>query len=201
MERNGVRSSGAMWYAILAAWGVGTALPAWRVGPYLPSFPSSLVLVFLLVCLSYFVLTGVFNVVVNVTSHMLRAPPAGGGATGRPRVAVLYCTYDDFDRESAGSLLDLTYENLEIWVLDDSTRPEARAELDASAARTQGGGVPVQLLRRADRRGFKAGAINEALRRLAPEVQYVAIADADERLATDFVEGAPRHFPRDGVAF
>src|SRR3990170_4266857 len=187
MERNRVRSSGAMWYAILAAWGVGTALLAWRFAPYLTTSPSSLVLVFLLVCLSYFVLTGVFNVVVNVTAHFLRDTAGRGGPLGRPRVAVLYCTYNDFDRESAGSLLDLTYENLEVWVLDDSTRPEVRAEIDAFASRTQGGGVPVRVLRRADRRGVKAGAINEALRRLNPEVHYVAIADADERLAADFV--------------
>src|SRR3989337_462907 len=175
MERNGVRSSGAMWYAILAAWGVGTALLAWRFAPYPTTSPSSFVLVFLLVCLSYFVLTGVFNVVVNVTSHVLRDSSAGGGASGQPRVAVLYCTYNDFDRESAGRLLDLTYENLEIWVLDDSTRPEVRAEIDAFASRTQGGGVPVRVLRRADRRGFKAGAINEGLRRLAPRGQCAAV--------------------------
>ena len=134
MERNRVRSSGAMWYAILAAWGVGTALLAWRFAPYLTTSPSSFVLVFLLVCLSYFVLTGVFNVVVNATSHFLRDTAGRGGPLGRPRVAVLYCTYNDFDRGSAGSLLDLTYENLEVWVLDDSTRPDVRAEIDAFAS-------------------------------------------------------------------
>ena len=201
MERNRVRSSGAMWYAILAAWGVGTALLAWRFAPYLTTSPSSFVLVFLLVCLSYFVLTGVFNVVVNATSHFLRDTAGRGGPLGRPRVAVLYCTYNDFDRGSAGSLLDLTYENLEVWVLDDSTRPDVRAEIDAFATRTQAAGKAIRVLRRAERRGFKAGAINEALRQLPPEVQYVAIADADERLATDFVEGTLRHFTDDDVAF
>jgi len=200
MERNRVGSSGAMWYAILAAWGVGTALLAWRFAPFLTSFPSSLVLAFLLACLSYFVLTGVFNVVVNATSHFLHDPPGGGGPLGRPRVAVLYCTYNDFDPESAESLLNLIYENLEFWVLDDSTRPDVRAEIDAFALRARGAGKAIRVLRRAERRGFKGGAINDALRQLPPAVQYVAIADADERLATDFVEGTLRHFTHD-VAF
>src|SRR3972149_5557953 len=168
MERNSVGSSGAMWYAILAAWGVGTALLAWRFAPFLTSFPSSLVLVFLLVCLSYFVLTGVFNVVVNATSHVLRDLPTRGGPAGRPRVAVLYCTYHDFDRESARSLLDLTYTNLEIWVLDDSTRPDVRANIDAFAARTQGAGTPVRVLRRAERRGWNDGGGNQGPRRPGP---------------------------------
>ena len=201
MEQKRVRSSGAMWYAILAAWGVGTALLAWRFAPFMTSLPSSLVLTFLLVCLSYFVLTGVFNLVVNTTSHFLRDSPAAGGPSGRPRVAVLYCTYNDFDRESARSLLDLTYGNLEIWVLDDSTRPHVRTEVDAFATRTQRAGKAIRVLRRAERRGFKAGAINEALRQLSPEVRYVAIADADERFAIDFVEGTLRHFTHDDIAF
>ncbi len=194
-------TSGAMWYAILAVWGAGTALLAWRFAPFLTAFPSSLVLIFLLVCLSYFVLTGVFNIVVNAVSHGLQDPPAGVGPTDRPRVAVLYCTFNDFDRGSAGSLLDLTYENLEIWVLDDSTRPGPRAEVDAFALRAKAAGTPIRVLRRNERRGFKAGAINEALRLLPSEVRYVALADADERLAADFVEGTLRQFADDKVAF
>src|SRR3990170_8650722 len=107
MERNSVGSSGAMWYAILAAWGVGTALLAWRFAPFLTSFPSSLVLVFLLVCLSYFVLTGVFNIVVNAVSHGLPEPQPRGGMKGTPRVALFYCTYNDFDRDAADTMLRL----------------------------------------------------------------------------------------------
>jgi len=202
MESVRVRSSGAMWYAILAAWGACTVLLTWRFLPFPADLPSALVLLFLLACLSYFVLTGVFNVVVNATSHLLRdPPPAAGGPSGRPRVAVLYCTYNDFDRDSAQSLLDLTYENLEVWVLDDSTRPEVRAQVDAFVEGSRGAGRAIRVLRRADRRGFKAGAINAALRMLAPEVRYVAIADADERLAADFVEGTLRRFTHDDVAF
>jgi len=201
MGRKRTGSSGAMWYAILAAWGSGTLLLAWRFAPHMGAFPGSAVLLFLLACLSYFVLTGVFNVVVNITSRVIKDPPAGTGPRGRPRVAILYCTYNDFDRESAATLLDLRYPALEIWMLDDSTRPDVRASVDAFARSARASGASIRVERRETRKGFKAGAINRALSRLPPEIEYVVIADADERLAPDFVEGCLRHFTDDQVAF
>ena len=187
-----------MWSGILGTWGLATAVLAWRFLPYLPISPAY---GFLLACLSFFLLSGVFNVAVNVVSHFLRDEDRTGEGPGTPPVAVLYCTCNDFDRSAADSLLRLTYPCLRIWILDDSTNPDARREVEAFARETLGVSRSVEVVRRTDRKGFKAGAINHALRLLPTEVRFVAIVDADEILTPDFVQGCLRHFARDDIGF
>ena len=194
------RRSGSVWAAIIGIWGALTALLAWRFLPWFRPDASVVVPVFLLACLSYFVLTGVFNIVVNTISHGLPEPPPKGGVNGTPRVALFYCTYNDFNRDAADTMLRLTYRPVDLWILDDSTDPETRAEADAFARDAQASGIPVRIVHRDHRTGFKAGAINHALALLGPDVAYVGIADADEFLAPAFVEGCMRHF-EDDVAF
>jgi len=200
MVRTKAGSSGALWYGILVLWLIGTVLLAWRFLPDIAANPVPLLPIFLLACLSYFLLTGVFNVVVNVVSHRLR-DPRPTAVTARPSVAVFYCTYNDFERSAAETLLDLTYPNLAIWMLDDSTDPEHRQRVDAFARDAARRGKPVQVVRRPDRSGFKAGAINHALALLPKNVAYVAIADSDERLVPDFVQRCLAHFTREDIAF
>lgn len=182
----------------MGIWALATLLLLGRFLPYLALSP---VYGFYAACLSIFLLAGAFNIVVNVASHLLREDGRGGQGPGSPAVAALYCTYNDFDREAADSLLRLVYPHLSTWILDDSTDPEARRLVDAFAEEAAARGRPVTVIRRGARPGFKAGAINHALRLLPPEVLYVAIVDADEVLAPDFVEGCLRHFTREDVGF
>ncbi|HWA87208.1 MAG TPA: glycosyltransferase [Opitutus sp.] len=64
----------------------------------------------------------------------------------------------------------------EIQILDDST-DETRAIVDRTARELRARGHRIVVLRRADRRGFKAGALAHGLRRAAGEL--IAIFDAD----------------------
>lgn len=109
------------------------------------------------------------------------APPAPTGA--QPAVAVLYTTCNDFVEESALSCVRLAYSNFRVYILDDSSRPEARAQIDAFAARHAG---RVTVVRRPKRRGFKAGNLNHALLHVAHE-PFFAVVDADELLPPDFL--------------
>jgi len=65
---------------------------------------------------------------------------------------------------------------LEIRVLDDSD-DDTSTLLDRVAAELRGEGAPVAVLRRGDRRGFKAGALEQGLR--ATTGAYVCVLDAD----------------------
>jgi len=194
------RTSGSAWGAILGIWGALTALLVWRFLPWFRPDASVVVPAFLFACLSYFVLTGVFNIVVNAISHGLPEPLPKGGVKGTPRVALFYCTFNDFDPEAADTMLRLTYRPVDLWILDDSTDPKARAQADAFARDVHAQGTSIRIVRRDQRKGFKAGAINHALALLAPDVAYVGIVDADEFLTPAFVEGCLRHFA-DDVAF
>ena len=101
-----------------------------------------------------------------------------------PPVAILYTTCNDFVEESAVSCVNQDYPNYTVYILDDSSDPEHKNTIDAFAARYP---ERVQVVRRPDRKAFKAGNMNHGLENFAVEEPYFAIADADEILPDDFL--------------
>ena len=98
-------------------------------------------------------------------------------------VAVLYTTCNDFVATSAMSCARLDYGNYRVYILDDSSDEGIRAEIDRFARRFE----HVQVVRRRDRQGFKAGNLNHALQHVVREPLFV-IADSDEILPRDFLK-------------
>ncbi len=80
----------------------------------------------------------------------------------------------------------LDWPRLRIQVLDDST-DDTRQLIDALVAAQQGRGADIRVLRRPDRRGFKAGNLAHGLAQLDPDCAYVAIFDADFVPPPDFL--------------
>ena len=111
----------------------------------------------------------------HAPAELLRA--AAPHVTARPPVAVLYTTCNDFVEASAASCLAQDYPAFTVYLLDDSCDPAWRARVDAFAAAHPG---RARVIRRGDRRGFKAGNLNHALARL--DEPLFALADADELL-------------------
>ncbi|MGE0216984.1 glycosyltransferase family 2 protein [Mycolicibacterium sp.] len=88
---------------------------------------------------------------------------------------------------------------LTIQVLDDSTDPDTRTLVDGVCERMRRErGVDVRVLRREDRQGYKAGAL-EAARR-ATDAEFIVIFDADFVPTEDFlVRAMPHFFTADGT--
>jgi len=84
----------------------------------------------------------------------------------------------------AVAALDYPRDRLQVQVLDDSTDGTARL-VEARAARHRAQGLDIEVLHRAERRGFKAGALAEGLARARGE--FIAIFDADFRPHPDFL--------------
>ncbi len=105
-------------------------------------------------------------------------------ATAKPPVALLYTTCNDFVEESVESCVRQDYPNYTVYLLDDSSRQEFMDRVDAFAAKYPG---LVKVVRRPDRKAFKAGNMNYGLANYAIHEPYFAIADADEILPTDFL--------------
>ncbi len=105
-------------------------------------------------------------------------------AEAAPPVAILYTTCNDFVAESAASCVAQDYPHYQVYMLDDSSDPNIQAEVDAFAALYPD---RVQVVRRPDRKAFKAGNMNHGLENFAVEEPYFAIADADEILPPDFL--------------
>lgn len=97
------------------------------------------------------------------------------------RVALLYCVADDADLGAIAQSMrqDVPVETI---ILDDGRDPAIRAQIDLFAA--QHG---CRILRRADRRGFKAGNLNHALGQLRGQYEAYVICDSDVILPPHFV--------------
>ena len=91
----------------------------------------------------------------------------------------------------ACAAVDYPRSRYEIQVLDDST-DETRDYVDQTAAKLKAEGVNINVIRRADRTGFKAGALQNGLR--YTDAEFVAIFDADFVPPVDFLKKAVAFF-------
>ena len=91
----------------------------------------------------------------------------------------------------AVAALDYPPERVEIQVLDDSN-DETREIVDERVAWHRGLGVPIEVLRRPKRKGFKAGALAYGLEQSTGEL--IAIFDSDFVPGADFLRQTVPHF-------
>ncbi|HWH07847.1 MAG TPA: glycosyltransferase, partial [Candidatus Thermoplasmatota archaeon] len=112
----------------------------------------------------------------------------------QPKVAFHVAAYNeppDLVVETLDRVLAVDYpkDRVVVMLLDDSTDPEVAAVLE-DACQERG----VTYLRRSDRRGFKAGALNDALRRTPPDVDLIAVLDADYQVEPEYLRETVGHF-------
>lgn len=111
-----------------------------------------------------------------------------------PKVLPHVCTQLAMYNESAVAVrsidaacaLDWPRDRYEVQVLDDSTDAAVRAVVDAAAANWRARGVDCHVLRRAERVGYKAGALEAGRRRTTAE--FLALFDADFVPPPDFLQ-------------
>jgi cellulose synthase/poly-beta-1,6-N-acetylglucosamine synthase-like glycosyltransferase len=94
--------------------------------------------------------------------------------------------------------LDYPRDRLEVQILDDST-DETSAIVTRLISRLRAAGLDIHHLRRRHRRGFKAGALKDALPRARGE--FIAIFDADAVPPGDYLKQTIPHFDDPGIAF
>ena len=91
------------------------------------------------------------------------------------------------------AVCDIEYprELLEIQVLDDST-DETRSIAELAVRRHAAAGIDIKYLHRTDRRGYKAGALEDGMR--VARGEYIAIFDADFIPTREFLARLMPHF-------
>lgn len=92
---------------------------------------------------------------------------------------------------------DWPKDKLEIQVLDDST-DESTEIIERYVNKKRESGLNITMIHRTNRSGFKAGAMENALRVAAGE--FVAVFDVDYRPQTDFLKRMMGHFDDSNVA-
>jgi len=124
-------------------------------------------------------------------------------ATPLPPVGIIYLCCNDLDVEALESLAGLAYRGpLYLVVHDDSTSPQARHEVDSivSLIRQRFSGE-VLLLRRPQKGGGKAGAVNYVLQQTAHLYDFFLLWDNDSMaLDPQTIEQALSYFTSDSVA-
>lgn len=108
------------------------------------------------------------------------------GVPAEKKVALLYATMNDVVPECLSSIRQ-DYP-CDVYVLDDSTSPQAREVVDRIAAEMR-----FTVVRRDMRRGFKAGAINDWLVSHGSGYEYIVLLDADSYLPPDWVGEALKY--------
>jgi len=141
------------------------------------------------------------SLVLVVVHRRTRPPRPAPGAVHEPHVAVQLPVYNEENVISrlleAVSKLDWPRDRLTIQLLDDST--DATTALAAPrVAQMQREGFQIQHVRRTARRGFKAGALAEAM--ALTDAEFFAIFDADFVPNPDFLRRAMVHFGTAQVA-
>ena len=132
--------------------------------------------------------------------HKKKAPVPAGEFADLPRVTIQLPVYNEvyvverLIRSAAN--IDYPRELLEIQVLDDST-DETTEVAQRCVAELQASGLDIVHLNRADRAGYKAGALEAGLK--AASGTYVALFDADFLPPRDFLRKTLPHFTDDGV--
>lgn len=142
---------------------------------------------------------GLHRVVLTLTWLGARARVPVGRSAEVPVVTVQLPVFNERDVVArlvdAAAALDWPSDRLELQLLDDSTDDTCVCAAPA-IERARARGVDIQVIRRTERAGFKAGALANGLRVARGEL--IAVFDADFVPAPDFLRATVPHFT-DGV--
>ncbi len=149
--------------------------------------------------IAYFWLNGIKDVVYTVFYYLTKRfhkLPADGewrtvnGAYATKKIVAVYCTYNDFSATSLERCMHQNYPNISYVILDDSTQEDYMRQVDEFAQ--QHG---IEVVRRDDRVGFKAGNLNNYL--MHADYDYFVILDSDEVIPNNFVTRSLDYFEHD----
>jgi membrane glycosyltransferase len=142
--------------------------------------------------IAYFWLNGtkdlVYPIAYRITPWRRQTPPPRD-STAMPLVGLIYVTCNDFSAPSLSASSVQDYANCEVVILDDSNNPEYRAQVDEYALAHE-----IEAVRRPNRRGYKAGNLNNYLRDKGSRFSYFVIVDSDEILPPYFITRALDYF-------
>ena len=124
----------------------------------------------------------------------------GNGSTGTPMISVHLAVYSEervIDRLlTACSKLD--YPNYEVIVVDDSRDATVNRLKEWILKELISERQIVKIYHRANREGFKGGALNEALKHTNPKAEYVVVFDADFVPEPDILKKFLAYFGKHG---
>jgi len=143
----------------------------------------------------YWVLTfiTIFNVIVFhwhfSRSKRYKLGPIYGKVKGK--IIAFVVSYNEDPKLIFKTLISVKKANVygETWLLDDSTDPNNVKILEKICRN-----LDIKFVHRDTRRGYKAGAINDALKMVGDEYEFMAVFDCDQMPKQDFFESIMGYF-------
>lgn|GEM_PF-2608265 len=192
------------WGSIALVWALTVALAAWlvivpvaqRALQHLPAALPALLLAFAaatviwgygLLQLAHWAANPAARALLRREQRAVMALPRAATDIP-PRVMIVAPVADDFRPEILRRALAQSVP-VACAILDDSRGPDARHAIDLFAAETG-----ARVIRRTDRRAYKAGNLNHALPQLLTDADFLVIVDSDSEIPSDFVARALPHF-------
>jgi cellulose synthase/poly-beta-1,6-N-acetylglucosamine synthase-like glycosyltransferase/exo-beta-1,3-glucanase (GH17 family) len=122
-------------------------------------------------------------------------PVRGQAMSGGPKVSIHVPCYNEPPQmviETLDHLSRLAYDNFEVLVIDNNTKdPAVWQPLEAHCAAL---GARFRFFHLDNWPGYKAGALNFALRNSAPDAEIVAVIDSDYTVDPDWLSAMVPHF-------
>ena len=176
------------------------ALITYVVAPSTIYLLASTLLILLEVAALSLSISYLFEIVDTLSRSSEPSPPADPDYL--PRVAVQVPTYNEpleVLSETLKALAALDYPELIVQIVDNNT-PDP-ANWNAIKAETDKLGARFQFMHLENWPGYKAGALNEATRRLPKEVEIIAVVDSDYVVKPNWLRTTVGHFADPKVAF
>lgn len=107
-----------------------------------------------------------------------------------PRFLLLYCTCNDFNAKALAACMKQDYPNFTTVILDDSSEAKYRSEINRFANRY---GDAVEVVRREEHKGYKAGNLNHYLAGRT-DYDYFVVLDSDEIIPNDYIRQIIKYF-------
>lgn len=128
-------------------------------------------------------------------------PPVMEDEAYRPKVCVQVPCYNEppeMMKKTLNALANLDYPHYEVMVIDNNTKdPNVWEPIEAYCKEL---GEKFRFFHVAPLAGFKAGALNYALERVSPDVEIVAVIDADYCVEPNWLKYMTPHFKSQQIA-
>jgi cellulose synthase/poly-beta-1,6-N-acetylglucosamine synthase-like glycosyltransferase len=204
-----MKKSARIYIIILVSWALLIGI---SILPFMQAVQNSQthgVLIATLVAIStlfimYFWLNGtkdlIYTIYYFLTRKKFELPKDGEwrekhGNSADKKIVAVYCTFNDFNRESLEGCMNQDYPNVSFVILDDSTQEAYLKQIDDFAYEKN-----IEVVRRTNKEGFKAGNLNNFLQK--GDYDFFIILDSDEVIPSNFTTRCLdyfAHYPNAGI--
>jgi cellulose synthase/poly-beta-1,6-N-acetylglucosamine synthase-like glycosyltransferase len=112
-----------------------------------------------------------------------------------PLIAVLYATRDDFNYGCCLSCLEQDYKRFSLYICDDSEKSQFKKQIDDFGRDHSRKGAKCEVIRRDIKKGFKAGNLNHAIKKI-PDADWILLIDADQVLPRTYISDFVARLPQ-----